>query len=54
VSSSDAAWPSEHDRRIDYLQIVVRNLRQKLEDDPSRPALIINELSIGYRLVVTG
>ncbi len=50
----EAAWPHEQDRRIDYLRIVVRNLRQKLEDDPSRPALIINELGIGYRLVVTG
>jgi two-component system KDP operon response regulator KdpE len=26
----EVAWPSEHDRRIDYLRIVVRNLRQKL------------------------
>lgn len=50
----EAAWPYEHDRRIDYLRIVVRNLRQKLEDDPSRPALIINELGIGYRLIATG
>lgn len=47
----EAAWPYEHDRRIDYLRIVVRNLRQKLEDDPARPALIMNELGIGYRLI---
>ena len=46
-----AAWPHEIDRRIDYLRIVVRNLRQKLEADPSRPALIINELGVGYRLM---
>ena len=47
----EAAWPYEHDRRIDYLRIVVRNLRQKLEEDPARPALIVNELGIGYRLL---
>jgi two-component system KDP operon response regulator KdpE len=46
-----AAWPHEVDRPIDYLRIVVRNLRQKLEVDPSRPGLIINELGVGYRLM---
>lgn len=47
----EAAWPYEVDRRIDYLRIVVRNLRQKLEPDPSRPSLIMNELGVGYRLM---
>lgn len=47
----EAAWPYEVDRRIDYLRIVVRNLRQKLESDPARPALIMNELGVGYRLM---
>ncbi|MEA3389734.1 response regulator [Sphingobium naphthae] len=50
----EAAWPYEQDRRIDYLRIVVRNLRQKLEEDPARPTLIINELGVGYRLIATG
>lgn len=47
----EAAWPHEQDRRIDYLRIVVRNLRQKLERDPSRPELIVNDLGIGYRFM---
>ena len=47
----EAAWPHDHDRRIDYLRIVVRNLRQKLEADPARPSMIVNELGIGYRLM---
>ena len=46
-----AAWPLEYDRKIEYLRIVVRNLRQKLEADPSNPRLITNELGIGYRLI---
>jgi len=46
-----AAWPYEVDRRIDYLRIVVRNLRQKLESDAARPTLIMNELGVGYRLI---
>jgi len=50
----EAAWPNEVDRRIDYLRIVVRNIRQKLEPDPARPSLIVNELGIGYRLMADG
>lgn len=50
----EAAWPYEVDRRIDYLRIVVRNLRQKLEADPARPSLIMNELGVGYRLMADG
>lgn len=45
-----AAWPHDYDRRIEYLRIVVRNLRQKIEPDPARPAIITNELGVGYRL----
>ena len=47
----EAAWPHDHDRRIDYLRIVVRNIRQKLEADPAQPELIVNELGVGYRLM---
>ena len=47
----EAAWPLEYDRRIEYLRIVVRNLRQKLEPDPARPQIIMNDLGIGYRLL---
>ena len=50
----EAAWPHDVDRRIDYLRIVVRNLRQKLEPDPAAPTLIVNELGIGYRLMADG
>lgn len=49
-----AAWPHEVDRRVDYLRIVIRNIRQKLEEDPARPRFIINELGIGYRLIADG
>lgn len=45
-----AGWPDAYDQRIEYLRIIVRNLRQKLEADPMRPVLIVNELGVGYRL----
>jgi two-component system, OmpR family, KDP operon response regulator KdpE len=43
-------WGTAHEERVDYLRIVIRNLRQKLEQDASRPRLIINEPGVGYRL----
>ena len=45
-----AVWPDVTDPPMEYLRIVVRNLRQKLEADPARPRLIRNETGIGYRL----
>ncbi|MDZ3832240.1 MAG: response regulator transcription factor [Sphingopyxis sp.] len=45
-----AVWGNAHVERVEYLRIAVRGLRQKLEDDPSRPQLIVNELAVGYRL----
>lgn len=44
-------WGPAHVQQLDYLRIVVRNLRQKLEADPARPQLIVNEPGVGYRLV---
>ncbi|RDE05165.1 response regulator transcription factor [Sphingomonas aracearum] len=41
-----------HDPRIEYLRIVVRNLRQKLESPGAIGSLIGNEQGIGYRLRV--
>lgn len=43
-------WGPAHEDHVDYLRIVVRNLRQKLEVDPARPRLITNEPGVGYRL----
>ena len=50
----EAAWPMDHDRRIEYLRIVVRNLRQKLEGAGGVGSVIANELGVGYRLLVDG
>lgn len=43
-------WGPAQERQTDYLRVAIRALRQKLEADPARPALIINEPSVGYRL----
>ncbi|AJA10084.1 response regulator with CheY-like receiver domain and winged-helix DNA-binding domain [Sphingopyxis fribergensis] len=43
-------WPREVDHHVEYLRVLVRTLRQKLESDPQQPQIISNELGIGYRL----
>jgi two-component system KDP operon response regulator KdpE len=35
---------------VQYLRIYIRALRQKLEQEPERPALILTEPGVGYRL----
>lgn len=49
-----AAWSREEDPRIEYLRIVVRNLRQKLEAPGPVGSVIANELGVGYRLLADG
>jgi two-component system, OmpR family, KDP operon response regulator KdpE len=39
---------------IQYLRILVRKLRQKVEIDPTRPRLIVSESGVGYRLDASG
>jgi two-component system sensor histidine kinase KdpD len=46
------AWGPAQERQTEYLRVAIRSLRQKLERDPSRPQIIINEPAVGYRLVV--
>ncbi|MFS0773810.1 response regulator transcription factor [Sphingomonas sp. 1P08PE] len=45
-----ACWGREEDPRIEYLRIVIRNLRQKLEAPDPVGSVIANELGVGYRL----
>ena len=46
-----SVWGNDQERHVEYLRVVIRNIRQKIEPDPSRPAIIVNELGIGYRLM---
>ncbi len=49
-----AVWPNDYERHIEYLRVIVRNIRQKLEDDATQPTVIVNELGVGYRLMGAG
>jgi two-component system KDP operon response regulator KdpE len=45
-----SVWGQAHIKNTQYLRIFVRKLRQKIEDDPNRPKLLLTELGVGYRL----
>ena len=49
-----AAWGPAQERQTEYLRVVMRALRQKLERVPSTPELLINEPGVGYRLMDRG
>lgn len=44
-------WGPGHAEQGHYLRIYIRQLRQKLESDPTRPALLLTEPGVGYRLM---
>jgi len=43
-----------HAGNIQYLRILVRKLRHKVEVDPTQPSLIVSESGVGYRLERSG
>jgi two-component system KDP operon response regulator KdpE len=44
-------WGPAHLGQTEYLRVAIRSLRQKLEEEPSQPKLIVNEPAVGYRLI---
>ena len=43
-------WGPAHTEDVQYLRVYIRQLREKLEADPTRPQLILTETGVGYRL----
>ncbi len=46
-------WGVAHSADYQYLRVFIGQLRQKLEDNPAEPSLILTETGIGYRAVDT-
>ncbi|HKE43551.1 MAG TPA: helix-turn-helix domain-containing protein [Steroidobacteraceae bacterium] len=44
-------WGPVHEEDTHYLRVYVRQLRDKLGDDPLKPRYIQNEPGVGYRLI---
>ena len=44
-------WGAEYHTESEYLRVYIGRLRRKIENDPSRPTLILTEPGIGYYMV---
>ena len=47
-----AVWGPDYGDQVDYLRVVVNQLRKKIELVPANPAYLLTEPWVGYRLVV--
>lgn len=45
-------WGPEYGEETEYLRTFIKQLRRKLEPNPSRPELILTQPGMGYRLAV--
>ncbi len=43
-------WGAAHVNEVQYLRVYMTQLRHKIEADPARPRLLLNEPGVGYRL----
>ena len=44
-------WGPEYGEESEYVRVFMRQLRSKIEDDPSNPQYIVTEPRVGYRFV---
>lgn len=44
-----AVWGAECREEVEYLRTFIRQLRKKIEDDPSNPIYLLTDVSVGYR-----
>lgn len=47
-----AVWGNSYENDTHILQVNISNLRRKIEPDPARPAHIVTEPGVGYRLKI--
>lgn len=46
-----AVWGADCREEVEYLRTFVRQLRKKIEDDPSNPTYLLTDVYVGYRFV---
>ena len=47
-----SVWGPAHGEDLHYLRVFIGQLRQKIERDPTQPAIVRTEPGVGYRLVI--
>ena len=49
ASCLPSVWGPEYRQEVDYLRTFIRQLRKKIENDPSDPKYLLTDAYIGYR-----
>jgi len=44
-------WGDAHLDKVQYLRVYMKQIREKLESNPSKPTRIVTALGVGYRLL---
>jgi len=52
-SLAEAVWGDDYPGSADSLKVHIRRLREKIEEDPGRPAFILTRTGVGYFLAKT-
>lgn len=47
----EKVWGEEYTDSSEYLKVYIQRLRDKLEDEPSEPNILISERGVGYKFV---
>ncbi len=50
-SLADAVWGEDYPGAVDSLKVYIRRLREKLENEPQQPQLILTKAGIGYLMI---
>lgn len=45
----EAVWGADFREEVEYIRTFMRQLRKKIEDDPSNPVYLLTDVSLGYR-----
>jgi two-component system KDP operon response regulator KdpE len=48
-----AVWGADCREEVEYLRTFIRQLRKKIEDDPSHPIYLLTDVYVGYRFADT-
>ena len=48
---SKSVWGPQHRQGLFHLRTYIHQLRQKFEDDPSKPKYLLIDHNVGYRFV---
>jgi two-component system KDP operon response regulator KdpE len=47
----ERVWGPEYTAETDYIKVYIQRLREKLEEDPRNPKMILSERGVGYKFV---